>query len=313
MKKLIEIKKAIDTLYIYWTITDYCNFKCSYCPDDLHSADYAKQKKPGFPTDEEIGIFIDNILEKHLQGRFLNMTISGGEPTLHPMFKTIIERMNPHGSVEVVTNGSRSVEWWQDMQVLPNKVTISLHPEFSNLNKINELGLFLLDNNVDLMFNLMCDTENWEWVTNVKELLNEKLHGHINAKILTDHKNPATDGKPYSYYEEQLAFIKKQQSTIPNSDERKRVYGIYDDGSKSGLDAFKLVTNNEHSFTGWSCSAGRSGLRVHFDGNVYAGICSIKKLGKLAEFVLPDNDLICTKLYCKTAGDICLSKKSPAT
>jgi hypothetical protein len=312
MKKLIEIQREVETLYIYWTLTDFCNFKCSYCPDDLHAGEYSRNQRPGFPTNEEIDIFLDSIVNKHLQGRFLNMTISGGEPTLHPMFKNIIAKMNPHGSVEVITNGSRSVEWWQDMAVLPNKVTISLHPEFSNLDKINELGLFLLENNIDLMFNLMCDPANWDWVVNVKNLLDTKLHGHINAKILTDHKNPMTDGKPFSYYEDQLAFIKASQSRIPNSDRRKYVYAIYDDGTRKGLEAFAVINNNEHRFTGWTCSAGRSGYRVHFDGYVYAGICSIKKLGKLDNFVPGTTDLVCTKIYCKTPGDINLSKKAPA-
>lgn len=308
MNNIVEIKRAVDTLYIYWTLTDFCNFRCSYCPDSLHSGEYARSIKPGFPSEEHIQLFIDKVLA-NLNGRFLNMTISGGEPTLHPMFKTIIEKMNPHGSVEVVTNGSRAVEWWQDMAVLPDKVTISLHPEFSKLDKINELGNFLLDNNIDLTFNLMCDPEHWQWVVDVKTLLDPRLHGHINAKILTDHKNKETDGKPFSYYEDQLEFIKKQQSNIPNSDKRKRTFAIYEDGTQSGLDAFRLVTNNQHIFTGWSCSAGKDGLRVSFDGNVYAGICSIKTLGKLATFEFEKEDITCTKPYCKTAGDINLNKK----
>lgn len=309
MKKIIEIKKLVDTLYIYWTITDFCNFRCSYCPDELHSGDYAQKRRPGFPSNEEIESFIDAIINTHLQGRFLNMTISGGEPTLHPMFKTVIERMAPHGSVEVVTNGSRDVAWWRLLPVLPDKVTISLHPEFSKLEKINEVGLFLVDNNIDLMFNLMCDPENWDWVTSVKELLDVRLHPHINAKILTDHKNKETDGKPFEYYEDQLAFIRREQSTIKNSDPRKRVHAVYDDGTEGGFSAFDIINANQHSFTGWSCSAGRSGLRVNFDGTVRAGICSIKRLGTVGRFTPETQDIICTNIYCKTAGDINLSKR----
>lgn len=310
MSTLIEIKKPVDTLYIYWTITDFCNFKCSYCPSNLHAGTFAKKVKPGFPTNEEIEVFIDRVLNIHLQGRFLNMTLSGGEPTLHPMFKTIIERMGPKGSIEVVTNGSRSVEWWQDMKVLPNKVTISLHPEFSNLEKINELGLFLKDNNVDLAFNLMCDPTNWDWVINVKQNLHERLHGHINAKILTDHSGTISDGTPYPYHEPQLDFIKKQQSSgNTNSDPRKRTLAIYSDGTQTGLDAFKLVTNKQHSFKGWACSAGHAGLKIGFDGQVTAGICEILKLGRLDKFDLLPTDVICSRLWCKTAGDLNLNKR----
>ena len=313
MSTLIEIKKPVDTLYIYWTITDFCNFKCSYCPTNLHAGNFAKKVKPGFPTNEEIEVFIDRIINIHLQGRFLNMTLSGGEPTLHPMFKTLIERMGPHGSVEVITNGSRSVEWWQDMKVLPNKVTISLHPEFSNLEKINALGLFLKDNNVDLAFNLMCDTKNWDWVINVKQQLHERLHGHINAKILTDHSGTFSDGTPYPYHDVQLDFIKKQQSNgNTNSDPRKRTIAIYSDGTQKGLDAFKLVTDKQHSFKGWACSAGHAGLKIGFDGQVTAGICEIARLGRLDKFDLVTREIICNRQWCKTAGDLNINKRSLA-
>lgn len=309
MKKIIEIKKAIETLYIYWTITDFCNFRCSYCPDELHSGNFAQGRIGGFPSDSDIESFIDAIINKHLQGRFLNLCISGGEPTLHPMFKTVIERMAPHGSIEVVTNGSRDVAWWKKLPVLPDKVTISLHPEFSKLEKISEVGLFLLDNKIDLMFNLMCDPENWDWVTSVKELLDVCLHPHINAKILTDHKNKETDGKPFEYYEDQLAFIKREQSTIKNSDSRKQVYAVYEDGTSSSFSAFDLVNNKQNSFTGWACSAGSEGLRVNFDGSVRAGICSVKNLGRVKDFTPAPEAIICPKAYCKTAGDINLSKR----
>jgi len=310
MTHLIEIKKPVDTLNIYWTITDFCNFKCSYCPSKLHSGLFARKIKPGAPTDAEIETFIDRVLNVHLMGRFLNMTLSGGEPTLHPMFKTIIERMGPHGSIEVVTNGSRSVEWWQDMKVLPNKVTISLHPEFSNLEKINELGLFLKDYGVDLSFNLMCDPKNWDWVTNVKQLLDEKLHGHINAKILSDHSGTITDGTPYEYHQQQLDFINNQQSTVAtNSDPRKHTFAIYSDGTQTGLNAFKLVANKQNSFKGWACSAGHAGLKIGFNGQVTAGICEVARLGRLDKFNLADKEIVCTKIWCKCPGDLNLSKR----
>jgi hypothetical protein len=48
---------------------------------------------------------------------------------------------------------------------------------------------------------------------------------------------------------------------------------------------------------------------VNFDGNVNAGICSIKTLGRVADFTPEPTNIICTKPYCKTAGDILLSKK----
>ena len=48
-----------ELVYITWNFTTTCNFKCSYCPDDLHNGKY------GFPKyDKALNFF--RILSKQL-------------------------------------------------------------------------------------------------------------------------------------------------------------------------------------------------------------------------------------------------------
>ena len=141
MNKIIEIKKSIDTLYIYWTLTDFCNFKCNYCPSSLHDGLYANGTKSGFPSDSQINKFIDNLIEKHLGNRKLYLIISGGEPTLHPMFATIINRLLPYGFIGVNTNGARHYEWWSKLSNPWKKYLTKDYPnkDSINLNDIKKI------------------------------------------------------------------------------------------------------------------------------------------------------------------------------
>ena len=131
MNTIVKIEGPTDSFHIYWTLTDFCNFKCNYCPGFLHSGNYHNGRSSGFPSDDNIRTFLYNLEHEWLQGKKLFMGLGGGEPTLHPMFAEIVERCEAMGIVNVTTNGSRSIDWWQSLKTLPTQVIISLHPEFT--------------------------------------------------------------------------------------------------------------------------------------------------------------------------------------
>ena len=199
MKKLIEIRRE-KYVYVYWLLTDYCNFTCSYCSPTLHEGYYQKSKN--FPSDADIQLFLDS-LRTYSKDKRLTVCLTGGEPTTHPMYATILSAIAefPLSNLETITNGSRPLAWWKNLPTLPNKVIISLHQEFTNLEKINELALYLDSAGVDVRFNLVADPANWDWVISVQTTLDKTLHQLIDAKILTRHNFDAgyTSGQPVSY------------------------------------------------------------------------------------------------------------------
>lgn len=313
MKKVVAIKRDVSTLYIYWVLTNACNYNCRYCPEHLKTGQINNST---YPTNENINHFIDEVIDKYLQGRFLSVLLSGGEPTLHPMFKTIVERMAPLGYVEVTTNGSQSIRWWQEMEVLPSKIVISLHPEFTNLDEINKLGIFLLKKNVKLNFNLMCDPKNWDWLDNIKTKLDESLQVLVNAKILVEHTEKVAYGKMFEYQSNQLHYIKINQSNIATKDARNKVNIIYNDGTHDTVltDITNITlsgTDSKPVFTGWSCSAGKDGYMVTHNGIVKAGICGAGNLGKLDDFKPFDSNVTCVKNVCNFPKDLGLNKHDP--
>lgn len=315
---IVKIYKQTPTLYVYWTLTDFCNFRCNYCPDSLHSADFKSGRKPGYPSNDEIRIFLDRLINKHLRGRFLQVCISGGEPTLHPMYEEIVDTLHPHGIVETVTNGSRDFNWWQNLNHLPDKITMSLHAEWTKIDRVNELGEFLLDRGVEVAYNMMCDPGNWARVQTMYQQLTPRLQQLVNAKILTDHSGGATDGTPWEYLPEQVEYIRSIKSVNYKPKDRfkdinRRSYIVDDQGNISTLsNPFDLVNTKQHSFLEWECSAGNSGITINFDGYAYAGNCRIERLGRIDQFEIKTQPTVCTRQWCKTAADILIDKESPA-
>lgn len=317
MPRLIEIKRAQDVLSVYWTLTDFCNFRCNYCPDSLHSGDYTSGRKPGYPTDDEIRVFLDRLINIHAKGKFLQVCISGGEPTLHPMYGEIIDTLYPHGIVETVSNGSRSIEWWKGLKHLPDKVTMSLHAGWTKMDKVNELGEFLLDNNTHVAFNMMCDPGQWHLVQEMYQQLTPRLQSFVNAKLISDHSGGVTDGQPWEYQADQMEYIKGITSRVDQPERRfdNVDFGsvlVYDDETKTRLqNTFDLINTNQHRFKEWECSAGSEGIAVNFDGWAYAANCRSHKMGKIDKFQLYKDPIMCTRHWCKCAADIYLTKKKP--
>lgn len=298
-------------MYFYWLVTDYCNFKCSYCPPNLHQG--LKSFGPGFPSLEEINHFI-NSLEKYTSSHLVTITLSGGEPTVHPHIETIINQIKKiKGFVELVTNGSRPIAWWEKLIEFPDSVTISLHPEFTDLDKINILGLFLQSKTL-INFNLMADPDHWDWIDRVYEKLDPSLHQFINAKILTiyDGVDKNVDGKIYSYSQDQIDKMKNIVSKISDIDDRRGNSWLnYSDGSKIRLNPLTLTRENQHQFRGWYCRAGQEGFKIDVMGNIYAGLCSVRQISTLQNFSPNKDPIICPKQYCKCPADIKLEKWKP--
>jgi organic radical activating enzyme len=311
MKTPIKITQE-KTLMVYWILTDFCNFSCNYCPDFLHSGDFATGKKPGFPTDDEIFKFIDQLQHiSETKNIKLQVQFGGGEPLLHPLLPEIIARLKTFTEyVGITTNGSRNLNWWK--QVLPlYNVSISLHHEYTKIEKINELGNFILENNLSsLMFNLSCDPRSWDQSMLLYEQLDDQLKPFVSPKVLN--YIGTTNKKNFSYTTEQTDRIKQlsaltrlSPSWLPQIASRK-IY--FDDGSEENFSLPRITINNWNQFKGWSCAVSSECINVNFKGEVSAGVCKVKPLGTLINFSLDETSTVCPFNYCVCPGDIRASK-----
>jgi organic radical activating enzyme len=308
-KQLIRIENPNNTFYIYWILTDFCNQHCSYCPKNLNSGNFALGNSPGFPTIDQIDQFIDSAIEiAKTKDKKIELTISGGEPTTHPYLPNIISKFKPHGTVEIITNGTRGLSWWKELPNLPDRVILSLHTEYydSKKLKISDLANLLVENDVDIRFNLMCDPTRWDIVKTIVNDIDLKFRSLILPKVLQNQDNHQ-DRPILDYTSEQLAYIKQFQNKIMWKDSIPTKFEL-DDGTKHNISIPVLQANGMDKFFGWRCAAGSDAISVTPNGLVHAGICSVYTLGTLSSFKLLDKPTICLKPTCTCPADIVLNK-----
>jgi len=312
MKFPIKITQN-NTLTVYWKLTDFCNFKCNYCPAALHSGNFARGIAPGFPTDAEIFKFLDR-LEFIVRSRDLALQVQfgGGEPTLHPLLPDIIKRLKHFCQrIGVTTNGSRPTEWWQKVMPL-NNVTISLHHEFTNMQKVNELGNFIVDNNLSsLEYHLSCDPNYWTDVMHIYDSLDDKLKPYVSPKVLNS--MDSINKINFSYTDTQKEWIEKIDSkyTAPKRPTPAASSYIvhFSDGSEEKFSLARMAINDWNRFKGWKCNVTSECITVNFNGKVSAGVCEAKLLGTLTTFSLDNEPLICPFSHCAYPGDMRSSKE----
>jgi len=74
-----------------------------------------------------------------------HFTLNGGEPTLHPNILDIVKMCNAKGSVEVLSNGTASIEKYNILLDYA-KINISLHHELINEKHMQKfIDIALLD------------------------------------------------------------------------------------------------------------------------------------------------------------------------
>jgi organic radical activating enzyme len=303
MKSPIKIQQKKPTINIYWKLTDLCNFKCNYCLDSLHSGNYATGKIPGFSSTKD-NLYFLNTLKQHVNnGKHLNLQFSGGEPTLHPDFIYMIKSIysnNVH--IGVITNGSRGEDWWQEAINYIDTITISLHPGFTNIDKINAIGNLIINANKNLIFNLSLDPTRWDDILKMYNDIDDHLKPFISLKIL-NHLD--TTKENYTYSQEQYKWI-KLNSNQPMVSNNKFINSTihFNDGSSEPVLLSRITFNKWNNFKNWRCKVSSQSLLIDVDGMIYAGICKVRHLGHLTNFNLLADSVICPFSFCPCPTDI---------
>lgn len=150
---------------------------CSYC------FNYGKGKNPPpsvpFSTLEQLQTAVDNIAS--LNRPRYSITLSGGEPTLHPHFFDVInllhEKLNERLNwIRVISNGSRNVRFYKKIADVSKSVNmllkISIHTDHVDMRHILEL-IENLSEDLHLHFAVMFNPDKREEVHLMYDILFE--------------------------------------------------------------------------------------------------------------------------------------------
>lgn len=111
----IGMLKNPNIFYIHWSPDIFCNYKCSYCFPGSNSTD-----RHHLPIDVLIkGLHDLKFKINHVLGiPKIDLTFSGGEPTLVPGFLQLIEAYDKDNSenqtLSICTNLTRGKKWWNE-------------------------------------------------------------------------------------------------------------------------------------------------------------------------------------------------------
>jgi len=329
MKKIIKIinTQEQNVLDIRFWPTDICNYDCSYCFPNSKDGIYRFPKNIDTVI-RNFKILFDFYRDKFNKNEFRLNLVGGGEPTMWPHFSTFCEEIKKDHNVrlQLTTNGSRTMRWWEENYHFLDKVVLSTHNEFCDVNHLIEVADFLHTKELTVNALVLMDANNWDkCVSIVDSMLNSKEQWIIEVKTVVD--SPGHDINSYS--DEQLKYVQSGLKRIPDSAWLiKRLHilspfksiAMFDDGSVKAYKPDEYISNKQNGFYGWSCDVAKENLVISYDGSV-AGSCQEQifkeaNLNMFSESFPEDfnnasielNSLICPKILCGCTPDTHISK-----
>lgn len=125
-------KKVYGNCNLSIFVDDYCNADCKFCVAQLRYENQAMAyQKPKIEDDEEYYRRLDEVLT-YVEPLNVSVSITGGEPTLSPRFRKIIEIVDKHNIRKrtITTNGSALLQKDGDKTILD----ILIDGKFDHLN-----------------------------------------------------------------------------------------------------------------------------------------------------------------------------------
>lgn len=315
--KPIKIYNDSNRLTIDWTLNTLCTYHCSYCPPILHNGTNVYKDKE---KDREIYINFLSKIKEQVGDRGVHIFINGGEPTISPSFEAIIDFINDAGWYAYVnTNGSRSLDWWEQYAHKIFKVTVSYHPETVVDEEIfDKIAYIGTQTNVGV-FTLMYPPL-WDKSKNAYNKFAEMPNVTLGASRVFKRNSFQVDSS-YEYTEEQLSWLEQHSSILFKGNAKSFVQGkqygntfvVYDDNSESRLDEVDFVNNRKNTFTGWNCKMGMDHLFIKPDGTISEAACNkAKSMGTIENFSgLLTAPTVCKAEWCMCTADVLINKQAP--
>jgi len=308
--KLVHAQETnTDWFVVNWCLGNTCNFSCSYCPANLHDG-----SNP-WPTPETIKNFILKVKETH-PNKKLYFEFTGGEVTLYKHFIDICQFCTEQGvRVGLISNGSRTLRYWEENKQYFDHVCLSFHPEFGDSEHFIEV-VKILNNTVRTHVNIMMSPEKFDYCYEIADKI--KLLGNISMALqplIHDFGEVL-----YDYTPEQKQIIDRQHELISKYIKFDKSFDyyrgamkmLYPNDTSLVASAHRFINEKANDWSGWDCYAGVEQLIVDQRGAIFRGWC--KEGGLLGNIVDPDLSLPtepvrCTKKMCHCNFDIMSTKE----
>jgi MoaA/NifB/PqqE/SkfB family radical SAM enzyme len=281
------------SIKIEWNLGKRCNYDCSYCPAAIHD-----NTSPH--TDIEVlKATVDKLMTL---GKPIRLSFTGGEPTVHPKFRELIQYCNHVGInwISVTTNGTLPYEFYAGLNI--DQLVFSIHLEYDWKRVFNTLESIADLTKIKVIAQIMAHHDYMDAVLQLRaKCLLAEIPSTVRRIRWTEGDHDLFDDM--RYHPDDLTWIKEQDATVQGN-------CVIDDGQIiHANDVIKLHLNK---YKGWTCNAGLESLMINWDGEVHRATCRVGgSLGNIykSTFVQPTAPVTCDRNFCTCSADIPITKK----
>lgn len=296
-----------ELLQVRFFPTDICNFNCSYCFPGSGNVNQFRYPKDFDATLTNFRNVFDQY--KKIGKTKFHLTISGGgEPTLWPRLEDFCKELKETHDVFItlVSNGSRTLEWWKNNYRYFDDVTLSFHHEFADIKHHCNVADFLYEKKLKVTTLVLMDFKNWEkCVESVDIMLSSQYPWYIQTKEIVDAPGYGMD----VYTNEQIKYMDSSIKRIPTSDRLLEQIDdikihqsavLFEDGTAQLSKPHSIILNKWNNFQGWKCMIGTESIVITHDGLIVSS-CGVDLDGT--------NPVICPRVDCICQPDTHISKQ----
>lgn len=301
MNKIIFTNNAPDWKIFSWVIGNVCNYKCSYCPENLHAGNF---KYPSF--ENAIKVF------KKFRGseeQKVYYELVGGEPTLWPKLQDYLNAIHSKNTfVELNTNGSRTKRYWDHFTAPVDLFYISFHPESAIEEKFIQT-IESLHERYRTHVTILLLPKLWNKCKNFFDyIFHERQDLKINVTFTLIRPNFKEEPEPYTDEMKEYFNMKKKNRAIPSTKIFPNML-VYRDRT---INWRKFQYHKYNTFQGMYCNAPKERVYIAESGDIYHAACGVG--GPIGNIYTGEYDrtkiepIKCTKKICGCKFDALCSK-----
>jgi MoaA/NifB/PqqE/SkfB family radical SAM enzyme len=306
-----------DMFTVSWLLGRYCNYKCSYCWE--HGRSDTKDHRP-----TSLCIKTIDDIKSQARARGFNkfhFSLSGGEPTLHPGYFNILEKLasdkGDYSSIHMTTNMSRKFAWFDKYLSIAQlfdraSITASLHLEYvKSLSEFSNKLKYLQSEGIKITINMVMVPERFDELYDIAQFF-QSCGLNVTLKPQSDiHANHIVDG----YTEEQLDILHNGMKQHDKGKIFMQVMLTDDTGKDWYMDqAERFNAFNFNKFKDWECSSGYRSIIIREPcGNIKRSYsCRDEPLGNIETgFKLHETIQPCISPTCVSSADSKIPKRKP--
>ncbi len=297
---------------VNWCFGNVCNYQCSYCPSELHDG-----STPWVDLDLAQR-FIAKVFDHYGPERSYFFEFTGGEVTLYKDFLPLCEFIKARGGrVGIISNGSRSLAFWEKALPLLDQVCLSFHPESANAEHFRSVVEFLAGS-LRVHVNMMMTPEHFDscyiLAVRLKDIGNISMALQPLMKDFGDQLYPYTPVQRQILEKQNEMILKHIRHTRSFETYRGTMMAVGPDGQQEEVPVQKFIANGTNNWLGWDCAIGLEQFVIRQDGTLMRGWCGVGgDIGnfKDANLNLPKTSVRCTKSFCHCNFDIMCTKEKP--